>query len=103
MVDNACTCSTEPRPLHCSRAATPSALQQSSHAFSKDPGIQDARDTIYIYKYTRGMQSIVGRAELAIAVQPHRRAAELSGLLHIVLPRAYRAAEGGERACNFKC
>ena len=24
MVDNACTCSTEPRPLHCSRAATPS-------------------------------------------------------------------------------
>ena len=34
---------------------------------------------------TRGMQSIVGRAELAIAVQPHRRAAELSGLLHIVL------------------
>ena len=31
------------------------------------------------------MQSIVGRAELAISVQPHRRAAELSGLLHIVL------------------
>ena len=31
------------------------------------------------------MQSIVGRAELAIAVQPHQRAAELSGLLHIVL------------------
>ena len=34
---------------------------------------------------TRGMQSIVGRAELAISVQPHQRAAELSGLLHIVL------------------
>ena len=34
---------------------------------------------------TRGMQSIVGRAELAIAVQPHLRAAELSGHLHIVL------------------
>ena len=44
--------------------------------------------TFYCFGYTRGMQSIVGRAgraELAIAVQPHRRAAELSGLLHIVL------------------
>ena len=38
-----------------------------------------------IWRITRGMQSIVGRAELAIAVQTHRRAAELSGLLHIVL------------------
>ena len=36
-------------------------------------------------KITRGMQSIVGRAELAIDLQPHRRAAELSGFLHIVL------------------
>ena len=39
----------------------------------------------HMHKVTRGMQSIVGRAELPIAVQPHRRAAELSGLLHIVL------------------
>ena len=31
----------------------------------------------------RGMQSIVGRAELAIAVQPPRWAVELSGLLYI--------------------
>ena len=30
------------------------------------------------------MKSIVGRAELTIAVQPHRWAAELSGLLYIV-------------------
>ena len=46
------------------------------------------RSCLFIYLYihiTRGMQSIVGRAELAIAVQPHQRAAELSGLLHIVL------------------
>ena len=38
-----------------------------------------------LHDITRGMQSIVGRAELAIDVQPHRQAAELSGLLHIVL------------------
>ena len=44
-----------------------------------------ARGVMIIKLATRGMQSIVGRAELAIAVQPHRRAAELSGLLHIVL------------------
>ena len=34
-----------------------------------------------VCQYTRGMQSIVGRAELAIAVQPHRRAAELHAAL----------------------
>ena len=34
--------------------------------------------------YTRGIQSIVGQAELAIAVQPPRWTVELSGLLYIV-------------------
>ena len=42
----------------------------------------------YYYFIIRGMQSIVGRAELAIAVQPHRRAAELSGLLYNVIVHA---------------